>query len=314
MNPRIDQLVRSLLRKNSLAECSLPELQQFAERHPYFGAAQLLLTKKMQQENPERYDEQLQKTFLFFHNPLWVEHILNDTGNAVITPAKKEPARKEILADPLPVNETVLPEESIPARVDTAVPQNEEPVTETTVPLPAESITAVNTAAEGMDEITSAGTTEPETVPAVKKEEPEWQIPTALALAEPATGTNDLFFEPYHTVDYFASQGIKFKEEEKPTDKSGKQLRRFTEWLKEMKRLPVAELAKTTEPVMEKKVEEMAEHSLLEGEVVTETMAEVWGKQGNRQKAIEIYRKLSLLEPAKSTYFAAKIEDLKKQN
>ena len=25
-----------------------------------------------------------------------------------------------------------------------------------------------------------------------------------------------LVFEPFHTVDYFASQGIKFKEEEKP--------------------------------------------------------------------------------------------------
>ena len=41
-------------------------------------------------------------------------------------------------------------------------------------------------------------------------------------------------------------------------------------------------------------------------------MAEVWKKQGNKAKAEEIYDKLSLLDPAKSSYFAAKIEELKK--
>ena len=51
MNIRIDQLVRSLLQKDSLEHCSLPELQQFAGKNPYLGAAQLLLAKKMQAEN-----------------------------------------------------------------------------------------------------------------------------------------------------------------------------------------------------------------------------------------------------------------------
>ena len=55
----------------------------------------------------------------------------------------------------------------------------------------------------------------------------------------------------------------------------------------------------------------MAEHSLEEKEIITEAMAEVWAKQGNAQKAIELYTKLSLQEPAKSAYFAAKIEQLK---
>ncbi|MFZ1262363.1 MAG: hypothetical protein WAT34_02560, partial [Chitinophagaceae bacterium] len=92
MNPRINQLVKSLLLKDSIEQCSIQELQQFADRHPFFGAAQLLLTKKLQTEKPEQYEEQLQKTFLFFHNPLWVEHLLNDTGNASImaSVAKKE--------------------------------------------------------------------------------------------------------------------------------------------------------------------------------------------------------------------------------
>jgi hypothetical protein len=40
-------------------------------------------------------------------------------------------------------------------------------------------------------------------------------------------------------------------------------------------------------------------------------MAEVWAKQGNADKAIRVYEKLSLLNPAKSPYFAGRIEQLK---
>ena len=121
----------------------------------------------------------------------------------------------------------------------------------------------------------------------------------------------ELSFQPYHTVDYFASQGIKFVAEEKPTDRFGKQLKSFTEWLKTMKRLPQTETAKITDITSDKNVEQMAEHSIDESEVVTETMAEVWIKQGNKEKAIETYNKLSLLNPDKSAYFASLAEQLK---
>ena len=83
-NIQIDQLVRSLLQKDSLEQCSLQELRQFAGRHPYFGAAQLLLTKKMQLEKAEGYSDQLQKTYLFFNNPLWVQRLLGETSELVV--------------------------------------------------------------------------------------------------------------------------------------------------------------------------------------------------------------------------------------
>jgi hypothetical protein len=54
-----------------------------------------------------------------------------------------------------------------------------------------------------------------------------------------------------------------------------------------------------------------ATSSIEEKEVLTEAMAEVWLKQGNKPKAAEIYYKLSLLNPSKSAYFAAKIDQLK---
>jgi hypothetical protein len=282
MNPRINQLVNSLLQKDSLDQCSLPELQEFAERHPYFGAAQLLLTKKMQTDSPEKYNEQLQKTLLFFHNPLWVEHLLNDTGTAEISkPEKVAGMANAVVPEPAEINAT-----------------NKNEVVE----FPGENILP--------DPVHI-----PETTGLPEKEEKQ----SVSELSSITTGTDvnskdELIFEPYHTVDYFASQGIRLKEEEKPKDKFGQQLKSFTEWLKVMKRLPVSEIARATEPAAERKVEEMAEMSLQDREIITETMAEVWEKQGNRVKAIEIYSKLSLFEPSKSAYFAAKIEDLKKQN
>jgi hypothetical protein len=122
---------------------------------------------------------------------------------------------------------------------------------------------------------------------------------------------SQLTFEPYHTVDYFASQGIKFKDDGRPKDRFSEQLRSFTEWLKTMKRVTAADVAAGIPVTEEKKVEQMAEQSIADRQVVTEAMAEVWEKQGDTLKAKQIYQKLSLLDPAKSSYFAAKIEHLK---
>jgi len=126
---------------------------------------------------------------------------------------------------------------------------------------------------------------------------------------EPAE--TELKFEPYHTIDYFASQGIKYIPEEKPADRFGQQLKSFTEWLKILKRLPQTEIIKISNNSSEEKIQQLADHSISEGEVVTETMAEVWLKQGNKEKAIEIYNELCLLNPDKSAYFASLAERLK---
>jgi predicted Zn-dependent protease len=123
---------------------------------------------------------------------------------------------------------------------------------------------------------------------------------------------SDLSFEPFHTVDYFASQGIKLSQEEFGKGQFGRQLKSFTEWLKTMKRLPATEQMKKLDPHSEEKVENIAAHSIDNSEILTEAMAEVWMKQGKTEKAIEVYNKLSLLNPSKRSYFAAKLENLKK--
>ncbi len=120
----------------------------------------------------------------------------------------------------------------------------------------------------------------------------------------------EMLFEPLFASDYFASQGIKLSEAILTDDKLGKQLKSFTSWLKTMKKVHPDKLAPVT-AIVETAMQNLAEKSNIEAEIVTEAMAEAFAQQGKNIRAIETYEKLSLLNPAKSAYFAAKIETLK---
>ena len=124
--------------------------------------------------------------------------------------------------------------------------------------------------------------------------------------------TDDLLLDPYHRIDYFASQGIKFVAEEKPTDRIGQQMKSFTDWLKTLKQMPNQTSISEKPSLFEEKVIQLAGISIDDRRIITEAMADVWIKQNEPEKAIEVYQKLSLLEPAKSSYFASLIEKLKK--
>jgi hypothetical protein len=118
--------------------------------------------------------------------------------------------------------------------------------------------------------------------------------------------------DPYYTIDYFASQGIKLELEQNPKDELGKHLRKFTDWLKHMKKLGPEDATEVIERSdTEADIQKIAETSNTVREVVTEAMAAVLEKQGKNDKAIELYKKLSFLYPHKSAYFADKIKNLK---
>jgi hypothetical protein len=118
---------------------------------------------------------------------------------------------------------------------------------------------------------------------------------------------NAPLFEPYHAVDYFASQGIRLNQAGIPKDKLEQQLKSFTQWLKTMKKVAPTTAPAYADPV----VEAQAVQSNTEKEVLTEAMALVLEKQGKFGKAVAIYEKLLLLHPEKGALFAARIEDLK---
>jgi len=280
MNVTLDHLANSFLHIDSVEQCNIQDLQKLADQYPYFGAVQLLLAKKLQAGNEDQYKKQLQKASLYFNNPLWMEQLLKETGTAAIIPSAT--------FDDVEIKKPVIPETPV-----NAISKETE--------IKAELLIQEN------EELIDDENQEPEPLEEVKFE----GFPT-LKMTPVDPGNKELVFEPYHTVDYFASQGIKFSEEVIHQDKLDKQLKSFTEWLKVLKQTPVSAITQLIEPASEQKVEELAGQSIQDREVITEAMADVWKKQGNPDKAIEIYNKLSLLDASKRPYFAAKIEELKK--
>jgi len=294
MTNRFDVLTQQLFQKN-IVDCSVEELQNLADENPYFAPAQYALLNKLK-EKDDKYQAQFQKAILYYHDPLCFDQFINEENFSF---------------DFANIHE---PEIALPVKVEKH--ENSEPVkTEEAEPVFVKEVQAneeVLIESPGENEIIAE-----EAIKEINNRNFEKEIVAEDQPATPAIATetnlpdSGLVFEPYHTVDYFASQGIKLSQEEAPKDKFGKQLKSFTEWLKTMKKLPVSDQVKPLDTRSEQNVENLAAHSLDSEEVYTETMAEVWCRQGNKEKAIEIYNKLSLINPSKRAYFAAKIDSLK---
>ncbi|HMG69186.1 MAG TPA: hypothetical protein VK588_15920 [Chitinophagaceae bacterium] len=309
-------LIKSIFHKDSLQDCSLEEIQTTARQYPYFTPVQFLLAEKLKSGNTDLFNKQIEVLSLHFNNPLWLDFLLNRT--------KTEMAPEEATTSPIETNqETAEKQESTEVPASETFLTSGEETTQPSIIGNSEGMidndfegSASNSQEEKMEtEIPTAGNhddtgTDQPIEPKEEINEPSMFTSPLDKLKQEAV-EGELTFEPYHTVDYFASQGIKFITEEKPTDRFGQQLKSFTEWLKAMKRLPVAETMKLSDPPSEEKVEQLANRSINESEVTTEAMAEVWLKQGNKEKAAEIYSKLSLLNPSKTAYFASLAEQIK---
>ncbi|MDX2048648.1 MAG: hypothetical protein SFU87_17815 [Chitinophagaceae bacterium] len=187
-----------------------------------------------------------------------------------------------------------------------------------TVELKEETATIQEHVTESLPELNKEQIAEPvgvtellkEATEGVTQDRQESQTEAAVDEIKSPVTEQPVLFEPLYTIDYFASQGIKLSAEEESKDELGKKMRSFTEWLKSMKKIH-PEKFQQLNAGEEKNIQTAAEHSNDEALIATETMAEVLLKQGRADKAVEVYEKLSLLNPAKSAYFAAKIEELK---
>lgn len=299
MSERIHVLAQQLLGKPSVDECDLEEIKQLVSRYPYFAPAQFLLLEKLKKENSAEYSAQLQKAVLYYHNPLEFEYFISpDRFQTEVDFVGSDQPVATGLEQETPIEfgqaSTISPQTANEEGIEAPGIEEAEPSNETYSEI--ETDNAVYDGEEPAPEIATPGLNPDSDEDRISNNEP----------------SSELTFEPYHTVDYFASQGIKLSQEEVPKDKFGRQLKSFTEWLKTMKRLPATDISKAVDASSESKVQHLAEDSVHQADVVTEAMAEVWIKQGNKEKAIETYNKLGLLNPSKKTYFAALIENLKR--
>lgn len=276
----------SIFEQLSIRPGEVDSINTLINNFPYYETPYLL--RALEGNNPG----DLHRAALMNNNAAWLSVLLREKEQ----PAPAKPAEKANTA-PIPAEPTANPETGIISENGTP-PVAEQQITEPVIPVQEVTTTtmeAVNTIAES---------TPPETM----KEETNNPVAPVPPQENPV---ETLAFEPYHTIDYFASQGIKATKENNPADRFSQQLRSFTEWLKAMKRLPSGEINAPVAIAPQQEVIEMAETSLKKTEVITETMAEVLVKQGRVPEAIAILEKLSLQDKAKSAYFAARIQHLK---
>ncbi|ULQ54390.1 hypothetical protein [Flavihumibacter fluvii] len=270
----LNKTIPFYFRQPALESVSIPELQKAISRFPYCACLQYLLLKKQKIEQDPAFNSQLNKAYLYFPNVYRLHSLLQEKSAIPHVPVLEyTPKKEEFIQEPVLAPLTAEEDESPELEVESGP----EPALRTDLLLKESPIP----------------------IPSLKDISPQ---------------TDELpIFEPYHTIDYFASQGIKLSHELPVNDRLGRQLRSFTDWIKTMKKLPQADLEhKLDEVGMGERIVAMAAGSVLPREVVTETMAEVLVKQGNFGGAIDLYHKLSLAHPDKSAYFAARIDHLNK--
>ena len=295
MNQEGQHIIQQFAGKLSLQDKSPEQIETVIGRYPYFGFAHLLLATKLKEAESDGALKQLQKTALHFTNPLWLQYLITENETAVL----------ETLIDKFAVeeNQTVEPNVDSVAAEETTESDTPDTVTENKPEIPQEN-TEIDEDALPVDEGDSNVAVTINLSKLIEQHLSEFKKPIESyedIIAKPS---------PFYTIDYFASQGIKFIGGQQ-TDPLANKVKSFTEWLKQMKRVNQQPTDLGTDAETEHIIEAIAKTSNETKDVITETMADVLAKQGKIEKAIQLYQKLSFLDTAKSTYFAAKIQELK---
>ena len=274
MTRETDYLIQSLFEKESLEEMTLDEFRSISEQYPYSSIVQFLYSCKLKSVYHLDFPEQVTHTALFFPSPQWLNYQLSD---------ENEIGNFRLIQYDINFNNV---SEDVPVEID----QSNE-----------------NTW-EYDEEQSNFSSTENEMASVENKEEITQHQPLILTENNPVE-TLQIPIEPYHTVDYFASQGIKTLLDNQ-NDDLGKKVRSFTAWLKTMKSLQPVQGNDSIEDDDEE-IDNGNGDQVKTEIIATEAMAEVYLKQGLAHKAIEVYAKLSLQNPANSHIFATKIIQIK---
>lgn len=281
MNPQqFSELVKD---PGALREETITELESLLKQYPYCMTAQVLLTLNLLQLNHASYQAQLKKTVAYAGDRKKLKQLLEGK--------KQQTAPAPTFVPPEPVAEAIHtetpPVPTIPEEPAIAAPPVQVIKTETiTFTIPPPSIDKAS--GVQMEKLT-----QDDLLAIVRKR-----------LAE--------INEEKRRKDHKAEAVVTDKE----SDRGAPVLRPASEFNRSKDEL--IEKFIREEPKISRPKKELftpaaisQRSNLDEEDIVSETLALLYARQGNLQKAIHIYEKLSLRFSEKSRYFAAQIENLK---
>jgi len=317
------------------------ELMQLCKEFPYFSWPFAALTSYQLEKNDFRLENTLHQTSLRIHNRQWLqEYLFKPAKSGQRTAISDQPE-----ADSLEVREESLEqsadsdqrsaiseqpiadslevrEESLEQSADSGQPttDNRTPITDHRTPI-TDNLEAINPSLQPLEEdvieleIESTIEDEIESLP-IEETEDLAPKPKSVKLVAPVYNLEDLFPAPepeeqkqVASSDFYAWLNAgnvqKNNTVNKPLDRKEDLIEKFLKTKPSISR-PKQEFY-TPEKAMKKS-------EVLSNKIVTETLAKIYAKQGNFEKAIDAYEQLSLKFPEKKTYFANLIDQIKKEN
>lgn len=347
-----DSIVAMLLDLNHESALKPEDGEALLLRYPYFEAGRFALLRKLREQGDYRFQEQLKQAAVhcsdrkaLYH---FVERQAGEAQNTEPVKVAKEVLAASTADDLSESTPEVAPigdssqtlefvqkfEDRTPVRVVSGLQEIELPSAQNPEEQPEKETPSV---------LSSPGLVNPATTtPAQAEQTPvanaatqrkpriNWNPDQAIEapndilsqiLAYPELGKSETEKESTERTENKAPAHPEFVEK-KPAEEP----RRFTEWLKATQAGAV-QAGQTTPPTTQiQEVEErpapkasffnpieMARKSVEDrDDLVTETLAKVYLSQGDTNRALRIYHKLSLLYPEKSAYFAALVEKIVK--
>ncbi len=295
------QFVELLDHPERVNENTLSELKEIIEEYPFFQAGRMLLIKNLHKIDHIKYNSELRNSAAYIADRSKLFHLIHT-----------------IQEEPEPVVEEI--EETVVEKSEPVIEQQEEKA-EKDQPI---SVTATENYLNASDEFEDANGSlvnfnleEKE----IDEEEVELQnlvLPAADLLDYDVTTTsnyslpsideiekvsqdeNRSFSDWLHIMHY--TEAPKNKEKEKPRSKGMDLIDSF---LNSKPKIEAGGQKKTKDGDLSAKSASAPE------DILSETLAEIHIKQGNKSKAISIFEKLRLKYPEKNVYFARRISELK---
>ena len=273
-----------LLNPSEITDSDIRALNEYRKKYPFFQSLYVVVAKALSDRNHPKTDAFIKKAAIYSANRSHLKEIIE--GHFDFNPNSSDQEK-----DTHEIEVTKIP--------DTEVS------TTTLTPTPAESVapsTEIKDQATEAEQIrqTSAKSKE-EATPKEEKQD------SANDLAEIEATKRRI---EALLAGTFQAEPVKEKTSKpSPINSSKKQVEIIEKFIKEDPRI---EIQRIGEEEASNSQEDLASKAIQNSkDFETETLAKLMVKQGKQKKAIQIYERLRLKFPEKSTYFATRIEEIK---